>query len=84
LRTWIWIPIRIKSNAVSKQCPEKFEAVMRIRDPVPFQPLDPGSGWAKIRIWDEQPGSYHPDFWVKKLKFFDANPGWEKIRIRDP
>ncbi len=37
----------------------------RIRDPVPFWPLDPGSGMVKksgsgyvIRIRDEQPGSY--------------------------
>ena len=22
-------------------------------------------------------------FWVKILKFFDADPGWKKIRIRD-
>jgi hypothetical protein len=42
-----------------------------------------------IRIQDEQPGSYSESleiiFWVKILKFFDADPGSkiEKIRIRD-
>jgi hypothetical protein len=47
------------------------------------QDPDPGSG-------DEQPGSYFlelrkPFFWVKILKFFDADPGWEKVGsgIRD-
>jgi hypothetical protein len=47
--------------------------------------LTPGSG---IRIRDEQPGSYFRElrnnFWVKILKIFDADPGWKKIRIRDP
>jgi hypothetical protein len=23
-------------------------------------------------------------FWVRLLKFFDADPGWKKIQIRDP
>ncbi len=56
--------------------------------------LNPGSGMGKkirIRIRDEQPGSYFRElrkiiFWVKIHKFFDADPGSgiEKIRIRDP
>jgi hypothetical protein len=50
-----------------------------------------------IQIRDEQPGSYFPEsletiFWVKILKFFDADvdshPGWKKfgsgINIPDP
>jgi hypothetical protein len=45
----------------------------------------------KIRIRDEQPGSYflelRNNFWVKILKFFDAarDPGWKKFGsgIRD-
>jgi hypothetical protein len=66
--------------------------VLRIRDPVPFRPLDPG--WVKnqqgIRIRDKQPGSYCRElrnkfFLVKILKFFDADSrsGMEKIQIRD-
>jgi hypothetical protein len=46
-------------------------------------------------IRDEQPGSYFLElrnhflfvfFWVKILKFFDADPGsgMETVRIRDP
>jgi hypothetical protein len=62
-----------------------------VADPVPFWPLDPG--WVKNQ--DPNPGwttrkSYIPElrnknFWVKILKFFDADPGsgMEKIRIRD-
>jgi hypothetical protein len=58
--------------------------------------LTPESGMGKIsgsasriRIRDEQPGPYtrglRNNFWVKILKFFDADPGsgMEKIRIRD-
>jgi hypothetical protein len=47
----------------------------------------PGSG---IRIRDEQPGSYiielRNHFWLKILKFFDADPGsgMEKNGIWDP
>jgi hypothetical protein len=46
-------------------------------------------GWVKIWIRDEQPGSYFRElrnnFWVKILKFLDADPGYgmEKIKIRD-
>jgi hypothetical protein len=47
---------------------------------------------AVLRIRDEQPGSYFRElkkqFWVKILKFFDADPGWKKFRsginIPDP
>ncbi len=62
---------------------EKGEKFCRVPDP----------GWVKkirIRIRDEQPGSYFGElrnnfFGVKILKFFDADPGSgiEKIRIRD-
>jgi hypothetical protein len=66
--------------------------LIRIRIPLPFWPLDPGSGMGK------KPGSRfgmnNPDrisesietiFWVKILEFFDADPvsGMEKIRMRD-
>jgi hypothetical protein len=50
----------------------------------------------RIRIRDEQPGSYFGElrnqfFGLKFFKLFDADPGWKKfgsrmenIRIRDP
>jgi hypothetical protein len=72
---------------------------IRIRDPVPFRPLDPGSGTGRklasgSGIRDEQPGSYFLElkkpffcfFGVKILKFFDEDPGsgMETVRIRDP
>ncbi len=57
-----------------------------------FDPWNRDPRWVKIRvrIRDEQPGSYFRDletiFWVKILKFFDADPGsgMGKIWIRDP
>jgi hypothetical protein len=72
---------------------------IRIRDPVPFWPRDPG--WVKNPDRGSGSGIKIPDhisdsesletiFWVKILKFFDAeaNPdpgsGMEKIRIQDP
>ncbi len=70
--------------------------VLRIRDSVPFCPLDPGSGMGKksgsgsgLRIRDEQPGSYFLELrnnFFGLQYFFDADPGsgMEKIRIRDP
>jgi hypothetical protein len=50
-------------------------------------PLDPG--WVENHIREEQPGSYFRElgnqyFGVKILKFFDADPGIETIRIRNP
>jgi hypothetical protein len=61
-----------------------------IRDPVPFWPLDPGSGMGKkirTRIRDEQPWSYfrelRKNFGVKILNFFLCGSGMEKIRIQD-
>ncbi len=56
-------------------CKIIFKAVLRIRirDPVPFWPLDPG--WVK----NQDPGY----IWVKILKVFDADAGRKKIRIRD-
>jgi hypothetical protein len=61
---------------------------IRIRYPLPFLPLDPG--WVK----KSGSGMNNPDhiseslktiFWVKILKFFDADPGsgMKKIRIRN-
>jgi hypothetical protein len=51
-------------------------------------------GWVKkirIRIRDEQPGSYflehlkNHSFKLKYLlKFFDADPGWKKSSVADP
>jgi hypothetical protein len=67
---------------------------MRIRDPVPFSPLDPRSGMGKlrIRIRDESPNhifeSLETIFFVKIPQFYDADPGWKKfgsgINITDP
>jgi hypothetical protein len=60
---------------------------IRIRDPVPFWPLYPGSG---MNNPDHISESLETNFWVKILKLFDADPGsriWsgmEKIWIRDP
>ncbi len=69
---------------------------IRIRDPVPFRPRDPG--WVKNQDPDPGSGSGMNIFWVKIIKFFyadaDADPGifltldpgsaMEKIRIRNP
>jgi hypothetical protein len=65
---------------------------LRIRDPVPFWPLDPGSGTGKKQ--DPDPGwitriifprALKTIFWVKIPKLSDADPESriEKIRIRD-
>jgi hypothetical protein len=62
-------PIRIRIDLLlnTPLNPDPVLAVerIRIRDPVPFQPLDPGPGVGKksgsrsgIRIRDVQPGSY--------------------------
>jgi hypothetical protein len=67
-------------------------AVLRIRDPVPFCPLDPAWKKIRIRIRDEQPGSnfreLRNNFLVTMLKFFDVDPEWKKfgsgINIPDP
>jgi hypothetical protein len=69
---------------------------MRIRDLVPFLPLDPGSAMGKNQDPDPGSGMNIPDhisesleliFWIKILKFFDAyvdsESGMEKIRIRE-
>jgi hypothetical protein len=65
---------------------------IRIRDQVPFRPLDLGSGMGKklgsgsgMNNPDHISESLETIFWVKILKFFDADPGsgMEKIRIRD-
>ncbi len=62
---------------------------IRIRDPVPFWPLDPG--WVKVQ--DPDPGwttrIIFPRelkkhfFGIKILEFFDADPWCKKIWIRD-
>jgi hypothetical protein len=43
--------------------------------------LTPGS-W--LNNPDHISESLETVFWVKKLKFFDADPEWKKSRIRDP
>jgi hypothetical protein len=62
-------------------------------DPVPFSPLDPGFGMGKksgsgsgMNNSDHIFKSLDKIFWVKILKFFDANPGSEneKNRVQDP
>jgi hypothetical protein len=53
---------------------------------------DPGSGMGKklgSGSGMNNRGSYFRElkktiFWVKILKFFDADPGWKNILIRDP
>jgi hypothetical protein len=66
--------------------------VFRIRDPVPFWSLDPGSGMGKqsgsgsgMNNPDHLSESLETIFWIKILKFFDADPGsgMGKIRIRE-
>ncbi len=62
---------------------------IRIRDPMPFWPLDPGSGRGKkikIRIRDEHPGSYFRElktiFWgleILKLFYADLESFWPWI-----
>jgi hypothetical protein len=59
---------------------------IRIRDPVPFWPLDPGSGMGRKSasgsgIRDEQPGSY---FLELRNHFFGLKYLNSLIRIRDP
>jgi hypothetical protein len=55
-----------------------------IRDPgwVKSQVPDPGFG-SELNNLDHISESLETIFWVKILKFFDADPGWKKIRIRD-
>jgi hypothetical protein len=60
---------------------------LRIRDPVPFWPLDPRWVKNKIRIRDEQPGSYFRElgnqfFGFKYLNYLMRirDPGWKKFR----
>ncbi len=55
---------------------------IRIRDPVPFRSLDPGFGMGKnsgSRSGMNNPNHIYESietiFWVKILKFFDADPG---------
>jgi hypothetical protein len=64
---------------------------IRIRYPVPFYTLGPGSGMGKksgsgseMNNPDHISESLKNNSWVKILKFFDADPGQKKIRIRNP
>jgi hypothetical protein len=66
---------------------------IRIRDPVYFGPLDPGSGMGKNQDPDPGPGMNIPNhfsesletiFWVKILKFSDADPGSGIFLTLDP
>jgi hypothetical protein len=63
---------------------------IRIRDPVPFRPLDPESGMGKNQDLDrdEHFGSYFRElrnnFWVKIHKFFDADADSGSGNLFDP
>jgi hypothetical protein len=58
---------------------EVMSRKIRIRDPVPFLPLDPGSGMGKKSrsriIFPESLLGLETILWVKVIKFFDADPG---------
>ncbi len=71
----------------------KIFTVLRIwiQDPVPFWPMDPGSGMGKksgsgfgMNNLDHISECVGTIFWVKIVKFLDADPGsgMEKIRIQ--
>ncbi len=70
----MWYPYGLFNSSV-------LAAVLRIRirDPVPFWPLDVGSGMGKNQ-------SLETIFLVKMLKYFGADPGsgMAKTRFRDP
>jgi hypothetical protein len=51
--------------------------VLRIWIRCLFDPLDPVSGMSKKK--DHVSESLETIFWVKILKFFDANPGWKNF-----
>jgi hypothetical protein len=55
---------------------------IRIRDPMPFRPLDPG--WVKKSLsgseknnQDHNSDNLETILGAKILKFFDADPGWK-------
>ena len=54
----------------------KYKPVLRIRDPVPFWPLDPGSGIGFFRIPDLGSRIPYPYFWKLNDNFF-----WVKSSI---
>jgi hypothetical protein len=80
---------------ISAPTSSSLSSIFSVADPGSgkfFWPLDPG--WVKSQNPDPDPGwttriifprAYKPFFWVKILKFFDADPGsgMEKIRIWD-
>jgi hypothetical protein len=86
--------LRLNLHVFTKRLPLDSAA-----DPLPFWPLDPGSGMGKKSgsgIRNEQPGSYFLELrnhflGLNYIKFFDADPGskkfgsgMEKSRIRNP
>ncbi len=97
-RSWSPHQDQIISQVGKKQRQNIFSVLrIRIRDPVPFWPLDPG--WIKNQDPDpgSESGTNNPDhisdtgsletiFWVKILEFSDSDPGSgiENIRIWDP
>jgi hypothetical protein len=60
--------------AAARPTGPSFFSVLRIRDPVPFCPLDPGLGMdKKNQDPDHISESVETIFWVKILKFLDAD-----------
>ncbi len=103
LSYWPWKhqsgPIQVisRDHANNVRDQQKFPLIIysvlriRIRDPVTFWSLDPGSGMGKKS--GSGSGMTNPDhisesldtiFWVKILKFVLCGSGMEKIRNRDP
>ncbi len=95
-----WLEHLLKHASPSRWSRNQYAVLrFRIRDPVPFWPLDPGFGIrdgykARIRIRDEQPGSYFRElrnnfFGLKYLNSLKRirDQGWKKFgfgsRIRN-
>jgi hypothetical protein len=76
--------LQIQGCLLLSTCSVTYVSVSGIRDPVPFF-----YSWIRDTGWVKNPGSYSESleiiFWVKILKYFDADPGsgMEKIQIRD-
>ncbi len=74
LTFWIWIqPTKTIGDPCGSQHWSKAVLRIRIRDPVHFDPWIRDPGWVKNKDPD------YPFFWVKILKFFDADPRWKKF-----
>jgi hypothetical protein len=82
------------NNLMSQQEFAFVISTISVADPDPESAafLTPGSGSGMGKKSKSGSGLKDPDqisesleitFWVKILKFFDADPGWKKIRIRD-